>query len=118
MKKIAIIAAALLVSAAASFAQTWKADNAHSRLGFAVSHLSISEINGNFNKYTAVITAAKDDFSDAAIEVNADIASINTDVEARDKHLKSPDFFDAEKFPTLSFKSTAFKKVGDRQFKK
>lgn len=116
MKKIAIIAAALLASATASFAQTWTVDNAHSRLGFSVPHLSISEVNGNFNKYTAVITSSKDDFSDASLTVSADIASVNTDIEARDKHLKSPDFFDAEKYPTLSFKSTSFTKTGAKEY--
>src|SRR5690242_9351927 len=98
MKKATIIAAALLISSAATFAQTWSVDKAHSRLGFNVTHLTVAELGGTFNSIDAKITSAKPDFSDAVIELTADINSINTDNEQRDGHLKSPDFFDAAKF--------------------
>ena len=108
MKRISIFAAGLFLSVSA-LAQTWSIDKAHSRVGFGITHLTINEIDGNFKTFDGKITASKADFSDAAIEFSADVNSINTDVEARDKHLKSPDFFDAANNPSLSFKSTSFK---------
>lgn len=116
MKKITFITAALLVSAV-TFAQTWSVDKAHSRLAFGVTHLGISEITGNFKSFDSKITSSKEDFSDAVIELTADVSSINTDNEQRDGHLKSPDFFDAAKFSTFSFKSNSFKKVSGKQYK-
>jgi polyisoprenoid-binding protein YceI len=117
MKKATIIAALLIASAATTFAQTWSVDKAHSRLGFNVTHLAVAELGGTFNSINGKITAAKPDFTDAVVELTADINSINTDNEQRDKHLQSADFFDAEKFPTLTFKSTSFKKVSDKKYK-
>jgi polyisoprenoid-binding protein YceI len=117
MKKATIIAALLIASAATTFAQTWSIDKAHSRLGFNVTHMNISETSGSFKITDAKITSSKPDFSDAVVELTADVKSIDTDNEQRDGHLKSPDFFDAEKFPTLTFKSTSFKKVSDKKYK-
>ena len=116
MKKATIIAA-LLISSAATFAQTWTVDKAHSRLGFSITHLSVAELGGTFNSIDAKLTSAKPDFTDAVVELTADVNSINTDNEQRDGHLKTPDFFDAAKFPTLTFKSTSFQKVGDKKYK-
>jgi len=116
MKRITLLASALVLAATA-FSQTWSADKAHSRLGFGVTHLTISEIDGSFKSFDSKIASSKDDFSDAVIELSADVNSINTDNEQRDNHLKSPDFFDAAKFSTLSFKSTSFKKAGNNQYK-
>src|SRR5690348_16534554 len=112
MKKATIIAA-LLITSAATFAQTWTVDKAHSRLGFSITHLSVAELGGTFNSIDAKLTSAKPDFTDATVELTADVNSINTDNEQRDGHLKTPDFFDAAKFPTLTFKSTSFQKMGD-----
>ena len=116
MKKVTVFAAALFLSASA-FAQTWSIDKMHSRVGFSISHLMINDIEGDFKSFDGTITASKPDFSDAVITFTADVNSINTDVEPRDKHLKSADFFDAEKMPTLSFKSTSFKKVKGKDYK-
>ncbi len=101
------------------FAQqsTWKVDKAHSKLGFTITHLSISDVDGSFKNFDATITASKADFSDAVFELNADVASVNTEMEMRDKHLKSADYFDAEKFPKLSFKSTSIKAAGKNKYK-
>jgi polyisoprenoid-binding protein YceI len=118
MKKITVIAASLLAFSATTFAQTtWNADKAHARLGYSVSHMTLSESEGNFKSYDAKIKATKADFSDATFEVSIDVNSLNTDNEMRDKHLKSADFFDAEKYPTITFKSTSFKKVSGNQYK-
>ena len=116
MKKVTIIAAGLMLSASA-FAQSWSVDKMHSNIGFGITHLTINEIQGNFNSFDSKITDAKADFDGAKIEFSADVNSINTNVEPRDKHLKSADFFDAEKMPTLSFKSKTFKKTSGKNYK-
>lgn len=116
MKKITSILSFLLISVAAFAQTTWKADSYHSKLGFTVTHLGIADVPGHFDKYDVIITASKADFSDAVVELTAEVNSINTRVEPRDKHLKSADFFDAEKFPAMTFKSTSIKKAGKNKF--
>jgi len=116
MKKIALFAAGLLLSAT-TFSQTWSIDKNHSRVGFGITHLTINEIQGDFKTFDGKITTSSADFADATIEFSADMNSINTDVEARDKHLKSADFFDAANNPTLTFKSTSFKKEKGKEYK-
>ena len=116
MKKYLLLTA-FLITTATGFAQTtWKADPAHSRLGFRVMHLGINDIPGDFGKYDVTITSAKPDFSDAVVELSAHTASISTRVDARDNHLRSPDFFNAEKFPTMTFKNTSIKKIGKNKY--
>lgn len=118
MKKIFSILTVALLTATASMAQsTWTVDKAHSKLSFSITHLLISDVEGSFKTFQATITSAKPDFSDATFEMTADAASVNTDNEKRDGHLKSPDFFDVEKFPTLTFRSTGITKVSDKRFK-
>jgi len=117
MKKLTIILSAFIVFASFTTLATWKNDKPHSQLGFTVTHLGISDITGTFNDFDVTVTATKDDFSDAVFELTADVASIDTRVEARDKHLKSADFFDAEKYPTLTFKSTSLKNIGKDNYK-
>ncbi len=116
MKKINFLFALFILTGSA-FAQTWSLDKTHSKLGFNLTHLLVSEVDGSFKNVDAKITSSKDDLSDATIELTAEVASINTDNEDRDKHLKSPDYFDAEKFPKLIFKSTSFKKVEGKKYK-
>jgi polyisoprenoid-binding protein YceI len=116
MKKIILSTAALFILAGSTFAQDWNMDKAHSQINFGITHLGINEVGGSFGSATAKLTSAKDDFSDAAIEFSADINTINTGNEQRNTHLKSPDFFDAAKFGTLTFKSTSFKKVSDKTY--
>lgn len=117
MKKLTIILSAFLVLTAFTTAVgVWKSDKPHSQLGFTVKHLGISDISGTFNDFDVTVNSTKPDFSDAVFELTANIASIDTRVEARNNHLKSPDFFDAQKFPTLHFKSTSLKKDGKNKF--
>jgi len=78
--------------------------------------MGINEVDGSFGSVTAKFTSTKDDFSDAAIELSADVNSLNTGVEQRNNHLKSADFFNAAQFSTLTFKSTGFKKTGDKTY--
>jgi polyisoprenoid-binding protein YceI len=84
---------------------------------FSVRHMVISEAVGYFKEWDLKVTASNDDWSDAAIEGTIEVASINTDNDRRDTHLKSDDFFNAEKFPQLEFKSTSFEKVDENKFK-
>jgi polyisoprenoid-binding protein YceI len=120
MKSIrnSIIAVVLTISLAGTTqAQTkWTADNAHTSLKFTVTHLVISEVEGNFKTFTGSMTASKPDFTDAQIDFSADINSVNTDNEMRDKHLKSDDFFNAEKYPKMTFKSLSMKKMSGNRY--
>jgi len=118
MKKIALILAAIVtLTAFTTVLPTWQNDDPHSQLGFTVSHLGINDVSGTFNDFDVTVQSVKPDFSDAVIELSAKTASIDTRVEARNNHLKSADFFDVEKYPTLNFKSTAVKPAGKNKYK-
>lgn len=117
MKKIILSAFVAVISTVSVFAQTtWNSDKAHSRLGFTVTHLGISDVSGLFKSFDASVTTSKADFSDGVFQLTADINSIDTEVEMRDNHLKSADFFEAEKFGTLTFKSTSIKSAGKDKY--
>jgi polyisoprenoid-binding protein YceI len=87
---------------------TWNLDTTHSEVAFKVKHLMINNVKGQFNAFDAKLENASDDLAAGGISFTAEVASINTSNEQRDQHLKSADFFDVEKFPTLSFKSTKY----------
>lgn len=95
---------------------TYKIDVSHSEIHFKVKHLMITNVTGSFGSFDATMQAEKEDFSDATISFSANINSIDTNNEQRDTHLKSADFFDAEKYPTLSFTSTSFTKKSDEEY--
>jgi len=100
-----------------SFSQkNWVVDKSHSNVKFSVTHLVISEVEGNFTSFTGTMESSKPDFTDAIIDFSVDVASINTDNDSRDNHLKADDFFDAEKYPKLTFKSLIFKKINDKKY--
>jgi polyisoprenoid-binding protein YceI len=86
----------------------WKIDPTHSEVGFKVRHMMISTVKGHFEGFDVSVESNSDDFSDAEISVSIDIDSINTKNEDRDNHLKSADFFNAEEFPKMTFRSTSF----------
>ena len=113
MKKILITlsAALALVSFVVLDAGSWSLDAWHSRLGFTVKHMEISETVGQFDKFDVKITTPNADFSDATIELTAEAKTVNTYLSMRDDHLRSADFFDVEKHPTITFKSTSVKKA-------
>ena len=107
----------VVVTTNPAFSQgNWVVDNSHSNVKFTVTHLLISEVEGNFTSFTGTMQSSKSDFTDAVIEFSVDVASINTDNDSRDKHLKSDDFFNAEKYPRLTFKSLIFKKINDKKY--
>lgn len=97
--------------------KTWTLDPTHSEIHFKVKHLMITTVTGSFGNFTATAKTDKDDFSDAAISFSADTTSVDTGNEQRDTHLKSADFFDAEKFPKLSFASTGYSRNADGDYK-
>ena len=113
MKKILITlsAALALVSFVVLDSGSWSLDAGHSRLGFTVKHMEISETVGQFDKFDVKITTPNADFSDATIELTAEAKTVNTYLSMRDDHLRSADFFDVEKHPTITFKSTSVKKA-------
>lgn len=94
----------------------WKIDNMHSEIGFKVRHMMITNVNGSFGQYTAEASTEGNDFSKANFSFAAAIDSINTGVADRDGHLKSDDFFNAEAFPELTFKSTGVQAVNDEHY--
>jgi len=100
-----------LTLAAPAFAQdVYKIDSVHSQIGFKIRHL-VAKSSGRFVKFEGAVKVDPKDIAKSSVELTIDAASINTDNEARDKHLRSTDFFDVEKFPTVTFKSTAVKEV-------
>jgi polyisoprenoid-binding protein YceI len=113
MKKLFVLLIVSIAFTSSSFAQTaktWNVDKMHSAVKFTVSHLVISEVDGSFKIFDGSIVSTKDDFTDAAINFTVDVNSINTDNTSRDGHLKADDFFNAEKFPKMTFVSTSFTK--------
>lgn len=118
MKKINTLLAMLLFAAGSAFAQTtWTIDKAHSKIGFNVTHMAVSEVEGNFKDFDGSLVSKSEDFDGAEVTFTAKTASIDTDIEKRDNHLKSPDFFDAEKYPELSFKGNLVKAGGKFKLK-
>ena len=95
---------------------TWAIDPSHSEIQFKVKHLVITTVTGNFKEFSGSLEGNNDDFAGASISFEAQTASISTNSEQRDEHLKSADFFDAEQFPTLTFQSTTFTKKGDEEY--
>ena len=116
MKKIILSISLLLLTLVASAQQSWSNDPMHSRLGFVVKHLTISEINGQFSDFSVKVKTSKADYSDMKVSLTAKTASISTGIEMRDNHLKTPDFFDAQTYPELKFESTSMKKISDKKF--
>lgn len=95
---------------------SWVFDDAHSNLQFAVTNLMVAEIEGSMQIKKATFYSAKDDLSDATVYILADVNTIDTDNDGRDEYLRGPDFFNAEKYPDLTFQSTSFKKTGENKY--
>jgi len=97
-------------------AGTYNIDPAHSIIGFAVRHLEINWVEGRFKDFKGTVNFDDKDITKSSVEFNAKIASIDTGVEGRNKHLRTADFFDAEKFPEMKFVSTKVEKKGKNRY--
>ena len=95
----------------------WKLDKGHSSVRFNVTHMVVSETEGTFKSFDGTMEHTKPDYSDAKIAFTIDVNSVSTDNERRDNHLKSDDFFNAEKYPQMKFESTSFQPLGNNKFK-
>lgn len=91
----------------------WVLDPMHSEVQFKVKHLVISTVTGSFKKFEGTMETENDDFTGADINISLDVNSIDTNQDQRDGHLKGADFFDAEQYPSITFKSTSLEKAGD-----
>jgi polyisoprenoid-binding protein YceI len=118
MKRLTFALFAIFVVMAFTSAQSeWKLDKTHSSITFTVRHMVISNVTGSFKDFTITLKSAKDDFSDATVQSTIKVGSLNTDNDRRDNHLRSDDFFNAEKYPEINFKSTSFEKLSDTKYK-
>ena len=106
-QRIGIVSAVALLASLSALAQTstWNIDPAHSTAQFTVRHLAISNVTGNFTKVTGSVVLNEKDITQSQVSASIDVSSVDTRVEARNKDLKSPNFFDVEKYPTIEFKS-------------
>ena len=117
MKKLILFISVCIFAMSAIAQSTYTFDKNHTRLSFSAFHLGISHIEGNFGIFNATFISTKEDFSDARIEMTAEVKSINTGVEMRDNDLKSPKWFDADKYPALTFSSISFNKISGKNYK-
>jgi polyisoprenoid-binding protein YceI len=93
-------------------ASTWEIDSAHSSAQFAVRHLMVSTVRGDFRKVSGAVNLDDKDPTKSTVDATIDVTSINTGIEKRDDHLKSPDFFDVAKYPSMTFKSKKIQSAG------
>jgi polyisoprenoid-binding protein YceI len=118
MKSFLAIALSVLAGCTSAAGQSlWKPDRAHSKVDFSVQHMVISEVTGRFTDFDMTLKQGEEDFTGSEVEASIKAASVNTDNESRDKHLRSDDFLNAEKFPELKFKSASFEKAGENTYK-
>ncbi len=107
---LSLLALAPLGLATGARASEWTLDPEHTEIGFSVRHMMVTDVRGAFEKYTGTITVDDKDVTKSKVAVELEVASINTKVAKRDTHLKSPEFFDAAKFPKMTFTSTKIEK--------
>jgi polyisoprenoid-binding protein YceI len=119
MKRIIVSVAALLALSipGMAIASTWSLDPDHSNVGFKIRHLMISNVKGNFEKFTGTIDINDKDVTKSTVQVSIDTNSISTNVLKRDEHLRSADFFDVAKYPTMTFLSKKVAKAGKNKLK-
>lgn len=115
MKKT-LIAIAVMTSAFVANAQNWKVDPSHTKITFNTKYLVISDVEGEFKDFEGTFTSSKPDWTDLKTNISVKVASISTNNEMRDNHLKSDDFFNSEKFPTITFVSSGVKMIEKNKY--
>ncbi len=104
------------IATATPVTTTWNIDPAHSAAGFKVKHMMICNVKGDFSGLSGVLTENTADATLSSVEASVDVATLHTGDAKRDGHLQSADFFDAEKYPKLTFKSTSVTRKGDAEY--
>lgn len=119
MKTFTILVAAIIISALplVAHASSWNIDSEHSNVGFKVRHLMVSNVKGSFDKHTGIVEIDEKDITKSKVMVTIDTNSINTNVQKRDEHLRSADFFDVAKYPAMTFVSKKINKTGKDRLK-
>lgn len=112
MKKLMLITGAMALVLSVTAQTNWNVDRNHSKISFVVTHMMVNDVEGEFRDFDAKVASAAEDFNGADVEFTAKVASISTENDQRDTHLKSNDFFDAEKYPTIAFKGKLVKEGG------
>jgi polyisoprenoid-binding protein YceI len=115
MKRLTLVAGILALAAPLALAQTstWINDPNHSEVDFTITHLAISNVHGRFGHIAATLNYNEADISKSTVNATIDVAGVSTGEEARNNHLKSPDFFDVATYPSATFTSTSVSKSGD-----
>lgn len=115
MKRIALVAGILSMAAPLAMAQTstWVSDPNHSEVDFSITHMTISNVHGRFGNVAAKIAYNEADITKSSVTATIDAATVDTGVDARNNHLKSPDFFDVATYPAITFTSTSVAKDGN-----
>lgn len=116
-KSISFLAAIGLLCSFIATETVWTPDKMHSQLNFSARHFGISQVDGRFESFNITMKSERADFTDAQVELKAETKSINTEVEYRDKDLRGANWFDAETYPSLDFKSTSMTKVKGNRYK-
>jgi polyisoprenoid-binding protein YceI len=116
-RRIALTALVAVIAPAAALASTWDFDVAHTHAGFTVKHMVISNVRGEFGKTTGKVSWDDGDITRSSVEVVIDTTTIDTRQPARDADLRSANFFEVEKYPTITFKSTKVEKAGEGKLK-
>lgn len=112
MKKLLLPLLSLTPALALAAPTTWSLDPSHSQVGFAVKHLVVSNVRGAFTRYEGKVVLDDADVTRSSVEATIDVGSLDTRVADRDAHLRSPDFFDAAKYPSMTFRSTKVARAG------
>jgi polyisoprenoid-binding protein YceI len=108
---------ASLAGRAQAAPEKWEIDPMHSSVSFSVRHMMVSNVTGDFTKFKGMVTTDPKDVTKSTVEAEIDVASLSTRVEARDRHLKSPDFFDVAKYPKMVFRSKKVERAGQGALK-
>jgi len=116
-RTLALLLTLAVCTASRAFAATWEIDPAHTTIQFSVRHMMVSNVRGQFGKFSGHVDGDETKPTEARIEATIQTASIDTANEKRDEHLRSPDFLDAAKFPTITYTSRKIEKTGEGKWK-